>query len=44
VAVHPEHAADADELIAAADAAMYRAKRNGKNQVAVAEGGIEVKS
>lgn len=37
VAIYPEHAIDADGLIAAADAAMYRAKRAGKNQVAQAE-------
>jgi diguanylate cyclase (GGDEF)-like protein len=37
VAAFPDHAADADGLIAAADAAMYRAKRAGKNQVAIAE-------
>jgi diguanylate cyclase (GGDEF)-like protein len=37
VAAFPDHASDADGLIAAADAAMYRAKRAGKNQVAIAE-------
>lgn len=37
VAIYPEHSLEADGLIAAADAAMYRAKRAGKNQVAVAD-------
>ena len=30
-AVWPEHGADATELLAAADAAMYTVKKNGKN-------------
>jgi diguanylate cyclase (GGDEF)-like protein len=37
VAACPDHGADADSLIAAADAAMYRAKGEGKNRVAVAQ-------
>jgi diguanylate cyclase (GGDEF)-like protein len=37
VASFPDHASDADGLIAVADAAMYRAKRAGKNQVALGE-------
>jgi diguanylate cyclase (GGDEF)-like protein len=37
VAVFPDHAADADGLLHAADAAMYAVKRRGKNGVAVAE-------
>lgn len=31
IAVWPEHGADATELLAAADAAMYTVKKNGKN-------------
>lgn len=30
IAVWPEHGADATELLAAADAAMYTVKKNGK--------------
>lgn len=37
VANYPDHAGHSDELIAAADAAMYRAKRSGKNCVCGAE-------
>ena len=33
VAAVPESAADREELVAAADAALYRAKRGGKNRV-----------
>lgn len=40
VAICPDHGMDADSLIGAADAAMYRAKRDGKNRVAVALGWI----
>jgi diguanylate cyclase (GGDEF)-like protein len=36
VASFPEHAADAESLFHAADAAMYAVKRSGKNRVAVA--------
>ncbi|HXK17623.1 MAG TPA: diguanylate cyclase [Polyangiaceae bacterium] len=35
VAVFPDHAADPRELLASADAALYRAKRAGKNQLAL---------
>jgi diguanylate cyclase (GGDEF)-like protein len=37
VAVFPEHAATADELIRAGDGAMYEAKRSGTNQVRMAQ-------
>jgi diguanylate cyclase (GGDEF)-like protein len=35
VSSYPEHGADVDSLIRAADEAMYKAKRAGKNQVAI---------
>ena len=36
VAVFPEHGSSPKELMAAADAALYEAKRNGRDQIAVA--------
>jgi diguanylate cyclase (GGDEF)-like protein/PAS domain S-box-containing protein len=36
VAVFPEHGASPKELMAAADAALYEAKRNGRDQIAIA--------
>jgi diguanylate cyclase (GGDEF)-like protein len=39
VASIPEHASDVDELIAAADGALYEAKRGGRDRVAVAGAG-----
>ncbi|MEW5773236.1 MAG: diguanylate cyclase [Thermodesulfobacteriota bacterium] len=38
VAAYPEHGQDVETLLAAADAALYRAKESGRNQVAVADG------
>lgn len=37
LALFPQHGADCDALIVAADSAMYRAKRSGKQRCAVAE-------
>lgn len=38
VAIFPEHGATIDAIVHAADAAMYRAKRDGRDRVAVAQG------
>jgi diguanylate cyclase (GGDEF)-like protein len=37
IALYPEHGRDGTALIAQADAAMYRAKREGKNRYRFAE-------
>jgi diguanylate cyclase (GGDEF)-like protein len=38
VALYPDHGSDPESLQRAADAALYRAKREGKNRIAVATG------
>ncbi len=37
LAFFPDHAQERDTLLTAADSAMYRAKRGGKNQCVMAE-------
>jgi diguanylate cyclase (GGDEF)-like protein/PAS domain S-box-containing protein len=41
IAIYPQHAANATELIAHCDSAMYRAKASGKNIWSVYQGGSE---
>jgi diguanylate cyclase (GGDEF)-like protein len=38
VAIYPEHGRTVDTVLRAADAALYRAKQKGRDQVVVAEG------
>ena len=40
IAEYPSHGDTPEELIASADAAMYRAKSEGRDRVLVASGGI----
>jgi diguanylate cyclase (GGDEF)-like protein/PAS domain S-box-containing protein len=44
IAIYPQHAANAIELIAHCDSAMYRAKASGKNIWSVYQGGPEASS
>jgi diguanylate cyclase (GGDEF)-like protein/putative nucleotidyltransferase with HDIG domain len=44
VAMYPQHAAEKEDLIQAADFAMYRSKEDGKNRVTVYDQSLEVPS
>jgi diguanylate cyclase (GGDEF)-like protein len=40
VATFPEHGETPEAIIASADSALYRAKRNGRNQVVLADSNL----
>jgi diguanylate cyclase (GGDEF)-like protein len=40
VAAFPEHGETPEAIIASADSALYRAKRNGRNQVVLADSNL----
>ena len=44
IAIFPQHGTDADDLLRAADGALYHSKREGKNRISVARTPREAKS